>query len=82
MAEVEESINKIRNGVLESRPDCVVCYDKIWYKDLADLDCAFEHPVHKECLKMHIKAQVEERNYPIMCPAGPACGPLRLTEPR
>ena len=49
-----------------SKPECKICYDAIDYQEIYPLSCG--HIFHPHCLSPHIRAKVENKNFPIDCP--------------
>ena len=64
--EESESIEEQKRAEEENMPECKICFDQIEFKDVYPLSCG--HIFHPYCLSPHIKAKVDEKNFPITCP--------------
>ena len=46
---------------------CQICYDTIYIEDMAVMENC-DHVYHKECLRDNLAADVENNNFPLICP--------------
>ena len=57
---------EIKQEEEKNKPECKICYDNIEFEEIIPLVCG--HIFHPQCLNPHIKAKVENKNFPIDCP--------------
>jgi len=63
--EDKQEVEKRRKS--EEDFSCPICLEPILPKEFFPLDSC-EHMMHAACLGQHIKIQLEQRNFPIICP--------------